>query len=82
MEIKGCKDCPFHSYYYNDFGLGDQDVDTCELNKKFNKGKDLKDWIQTSIKFGKKRMVKSNNKYTLDNCQLLKGDISITLNKE
>ena len=85
MNIKGCNDCPFHSYYYDDFGIGDQDVHTCELNERLNKNKSeitMKNWISSRIKINKKGLVKSINKYTLDNCQLLQGEIYVTLNKE
>ena len=82
MNIKGCGDCPFHSYYYDDFGLGDQDIHTCELNQRANKNKKIENWMSSGIIINSKGIVKSMNKHTLDNCKLLHGEVCVILIKE
>lgn len=85
IEIKGCINCPFKNYTFDDFALGDPETHTCNLLRE-SWSKDMVNSnissINYIIKFTNKGKVKSKNKKTLDDCPLLEGDYVVSLKKE
>lgn len=86
--IKGCIDCPFKNYEYNDFALGDPETYSCNLlkeewAKRFIDNKNTNNFsVDYFINFTTRGKIKSKNKKTLDNCPLLEKDIKINLKDE
>ena len=85
-KIKGCIDCPFRNYQYDDFAIGNPVTNHCNILKE-KWAKDVLDNkknipVNYLINFKNSGKVKSKNKKTLDNCPLLSNDFLISLKKE
>lgn len=83
--IRGCIDCPFKNYEYNDFAMGDPETHSCNLlkeewAKRVVESKNIN--IDYFINFTTRGKIKSKNKKTLDSCPLLEKDIKINLKDE